>query len=204
MPIYERSRELDVKAAEQANIEFTNGKLLVKHPKLRTAFTNKYSSVEVLVELPTGSDVQGRTPTGDIRVEQATGAQLKTTGGKVIVDHVTGQADVSGNVDIRVRQVDGGAVVKNIRGDSWVGEVVGTLPANSANGHITVNVARAAVNAHTSNGDIRVGELGSGTVGLYTATGEVEVGIPQGIAARLDAHTSTGRVRNYLEAPDAS
>jgi DUF4097 and DUF4098 domain-containing protein YvlB len=129
--------------------------------------------------------------------------RLKTTGGKVIVDHVTGQADVSRNGDIQIRQVDGGAVVKNIGGDSWVGEVAGDLRANSANGGITVDVARAAVHAKTANGDIRVGELGSGTVDLYTATGELEVGVPQGTAAWLDARSSTGRVHNYLEAPDA-
>lgn len=55
----------------------------------------------------------------------------------------------------------------------------------------------------TFGGRGRVGEFGSGTVDLYTATGELEVGIPQGTAACLDAHTSTGRVHNYLEASDA-
>ncbi|GAA4465004.1 DUF4097 family beta strand repeat-containing protein [Phytohabitans houttuyneae] len=216
------SWELDVKAAEQANIEFADGKLLVKHSKLRTAFSNKYGSVEVLVQLPTGSDVQGdtakgrylvegvvgscqlKTPTGDIRVERAAEVRLRTTSGKVSVDHVTGQADVSANGEIRVRQVDGGAVVKNIGGNSWVGEVAGDLRVNSANGHITVGAARAALNARTASGDVRVGELGTGPVDLYTATGEVEVGVPAGITARLDAHTSAGRVRNQLEAPAPS
>jgi hypothetical protein len=36
-------------------------------------------------------------------------------------------------------------------------------------------------------GAIRVGELGGGTADLYTATGELEVGVPRGTAARLDA-----------------
>jgi hypothetical protein len=52
-------------------------------------------------------------------------------------------------------------------------------------------------------GAIRVGELGSGTADLYTATGELEVGVPHGTAAWLDARSSTGRMHNYLEAPDA-
>jgi hypothetical protein len=52
----------------------------------------------------------------DIQVGQAGGQRPKTTGGKVIVDHVIGEADVSGNGDIRI-QVDGAAVVKNIGGD---------------------------------------------------------------------------------------
>lgn len=180
------SWELDVKAAEQADVEFADGKLVVKHPKLRNLWATRYGTVHVRVELPTGSDVQGdtakgdylvegvvgscrlKTPTGNIRVEQATDVRLRTTGGRVTVDHVTGQADVRGNGDIRLRRVDGGAVVKNILGD------------------------------------IRVGEIGSGTVDLYTATGDVEVGVPQGTAARLDAHTSAGRVRNHLEAPEQS
>lgn len=212
------SWELDVKAAEQATVELTDGKLVVKHPKLRTAFNRRYGRVEVLVELPSGSDVQGdtakgdyvlegvvgscrlKTATGDIRVSQAAGVRLKTTGGTVIVDHVTGDAEVSGNGDIRVRQVDGGAVVKNIGGDSWLGEVAGDLRVNSANGGITVDMARASVNARTASGDIRVGELGSGTVDLYTPTGEVEVGVPSGTAVRLDAHTSAGQVRNQVDA----
>ncbi len=213
---------LDVKAAEQATVEFAEGKLLVKHPKLRTALATKYGSVDVLVELPTGSDVQGdtakgrylvegvvgscrlKTAVGDIRVEQAAGVRLKTTGGTVVVDHVAGPAEVSGNGDIRVRRVDDGAVIKNIGGHSWVGEVVGDPRAKSANGGITVEVARAAVNAKTANGDIRVGELSGGTVDLYTATGEVEVGLPEGVAARLDAHTAAGRVRNSSEMPEKS
>jgi DUF4097 and DUF4098 domain-containing protein YvlB len=214
--------ELDVKAAEQATVEFADGKLRVKHPKLRTALTKKFGSVEVLVQLPTGSDVQGdtakggyvvegavgscrlKTPTGDIRVEQAAGVHLRTTGGKVIVDHVTGEADVSANREIRIRQVDGGAVVKNIGGDSWVGEVAGDLRVSSANGHIVVDAAHADVDARTASGDVRVGEVRTGKVDLYTATGEVAVGVPEGTTAHLDAHTSAGRVFNHLETPNQS
>lgn len=213
------SWELDVKAAEQAVVSFADGKLLVRHPKLRTVFTSKYGSVEVLVELPAGSDVRGgtangdcvvegavgscrlKTPTGDIRVERAADVRLKTTGGTVVVDDVTGQADVSGNGDIRIGRVGGGAVVKNIGRDSWIGEVAGDLQVDAINGDITVGVARAGVDARTANGAIRVGELGSGPADLYTATGGVTVGATGGSAIELDAHTSAGRVRNTVTTP---
>ncbi|NKQ54732.1 DUF4097 domain-containing protein [Amycolatopsis sp. K13G38] len=212
--------DLDVKAAEQVSIDFADGELTVRHPKLRTAFNTRYGSVEVLVQVPTGSDVHGvtakgkhlvegvvgscrlKTATGDVRIEQAADVRLKTTGGKVLVDHVTGRADVSGNGDIRLNRVDGGAVVKNIGGDSWIGEVAGDLRAHASNGHITVDVARAGVDAKAAVGDIRVGELGSGPVELYTAAGELEIGVPQGTAAALEARASVGRVRNRLDAPE--
>lgn len=211
--------ELDVKAADETAIEFADGKLTVKQPKLRNLWTTKYGSVQVLVQLPTGSNVQGdtangeyvvegavgscqlKTPVGNIHVEQAADVRLRTTSGTVTVDHVTGQAEVSGNGDIRIRQVGGGAVVKNIGGNSWLGEIAGALRANSANGGITVEVAHAAVNAKTASGNIRVGELGNGAVDLYTATGTVELGVPDGTAPLLDARTTAGRVRDNLLTP---
>lgn len=209
---------LDVKAAAQTDVAYTDGKLLVKQPKLRNLWTAKCGAVEVLVRLPTGSHVHGdtakgdfvvegavgtcrlKTPTGDIRVAQAGQARLRTTGGTVAVDHVTGDADISGNGDIQIGRVDGAAVVKNISGRSRVGEVGGDLRMNSANGLISIDVARAAVRAKTATGGIRVGEAGDGDVDLFTATGEVEIGVRQGTAAIVDARASAGRVRNYLDA----
>lgn len=160
--------ELDVQAAEQVVIVFTDGKLQVRHPKLRTLFSKKYGEVAVLIELPTGSDVQGYTAKGNYVVDGEVGAcQLKTA-----------------------------------NGDIQVGEVAGDFRAKSATGNISVDVARAAVNVRTASGAIRVGRLGTGAADLYTATGEIAIGVPAGIAARLDAHTSIGRVFNDLDADE--
>ncbi|MGW7680119.1 DUF4097 family beta strand repeat-containing protein [Kribbella sp. NPDC054772] len=161
--------ELDVKAAEQVVVDFTDGKLQVKHPKLRSIFSKRYGSVEIVIELPTGSDVQGYTAKGEYVVTGAVGAcELKTA-----------------------------------NGDIKIGTVIGALRAKSATGDITVDAASAQVHVRTASGDIRVGTLGTGTVDLYTATGEVAVGIPEGTAAALDAHTSVGRVFNTVETPAA-
>jgi hypothetical protein len=54
--------------------------------------------------------------------------------------------------------------------------------------------AGAEVHARTANGDIRVGVLGTGTVDLYTATGEIAIGVPAGTTAALDARASIGRI----------
>ena len=162
--------DLDVKAAEQVVVEFTDGRLQVKHPKLRSIFSKRYGAIEVLIELPTGSQLHGYTAKGEYVVEGEIGScELKTANG-----------------DIRV------------------GTVTGNLRAKSATGHITVDTAGAEVNARTASGDIRVGALGTGPVDLYTATGEVAIGVPAGTAAALDAHTSVGRVFNHLDTADAT
>lgn len=163
--------ELDVKAAEQVIVAFTDGQLQVRHPKLRSMFSKRYGAVEVRIELPAGSDVNGYTAKGRYVVEGRVGScELKTANG-----------------DIRV------------------GTVAGTLKAKSATGHISVDAAGTDVTARTAAGDIRVGTLGTGPVDLYTATGEVAIGVPAGTAATLDAHSSVGRVLNdlpTLENPD--
>ncbi|WP_051326159.1 hypothetical protein [Glycomyces tenuis] len=126
------SRRLDVEAAERLGVEFADGRLTVAP---RAASAGKHGSVRVLVELPTGSDVRGQTEQGehlvrgavgscrlttaigDIRVGRAAEARLRVGDGKVIVDHVTGRAEVRGNGDVRIRRADGGATVENAGGD---------------------------------------------------------------------------------------
>lgn len=162
--------DLDVKAAEQVVIEYADGKLQVKHPKLRSIFSKRYGAVEVMIELPTGSDLHGYTAKGDHVVEGRVGAcELKTANG-----------------DIRVATATG-----NVR-------------AKSATGNITIDDAAAEVHVRTAGGNIHVGTHGTGPVDLYTATGEIEVTLPDGTAAALDARTSIGRVFNHLDnAPTA-
>ncbi|GLZ76626.1 hypothetical protein Afil01_14330 [Actinorhabdospora filicis] len=212
--------DLDVKAARDAEIDFSDGRLTVKHRQMRLAnlFQSRHGRVDVVVELPAGSDVQGttasgsftvegaagavrlKTPTGDVRVERAASLRVRTVGGDVTVGHVTGDADVSGNGAIRLDRVDGDAVVKNIGGTSVLGEIGGDLRVNSANGDITVGAARGTVNVKTASGDLRLGEIGTGPVELYTPNGDVEIGVPHGTAVALDARATAGRVREYAGA----
>ena len=125
---------------------------------------------------------------------------MNTSGGSVTVDHVAGRAEITASGQIRVRQIDGSAAIKNLNGVSWIGEVRGDLRCNSANGDITVDRALGAVAAKTANGAVRIGEVVQGSVELGTAYGELEVGIREGTAALLDARSSYGTVRNTLTA----
>ena len=55
----------DVKAAEQTRVEFANGQLLVKAPKLRQWLSRSGGgSIDVTIELPAGSDVHGTLASG--------------------------------------------------------------------------------------------------------------------------------------------
>jgi DUF4097 and DUF4098 domain-containing protein YvlB len=211
--------DADVRAAQQAKVTYSGGKLLVKGPKKRSLF-GKSGSLEVSIELPAGSDVQATSPMadfacegrfgdcrfktsfGDIQLDEAATVSLKTTYGDIRADRVRGDAEVVGAGRIDVGEIAGTATVMNGNGETTVGEVSGNLRARSANGRISIGVAHAGVDAKSANGSIRVGEVMRGQVVLQAAAGDLEVGIRESTAAWLDLNTGHGSVRNSLGATD--
>jgi DUF4097 and DUF4098 domain-containing protein YvlB len=213
----------DVKAAELTRVECAGGQLLVKAPRLRSWLPRRDGgSIDVTIELPSGSHVRGtgqfadfrcdgalgecriRTGMGQIQLDQVDTLSLKTGIGDIGVDRATGHAEVTaGSGDVRLRALDASAVVKNSNGDTWVGAAGGDLRLSASNGSIAVDLARASVVAKSSNGDVRLGEAVRGSVVLETRLGDLEVGIREGTAAWLDVRSTAGRVHNALEAADA-
>lgn len=215
------SREADVRDAEQTLVELTNGRLTVRVPKRFTLF-GRGSSVDLAIQVPEGSDLQGAASIadvhgsgtlGDCRLKLAMGAvNLGTTGGlqvttgmgDITVDEVRGAADVAtGSGAVRLGSVGAAAVIKNSNGDTWVGSVGGDLRARAANGDVVVDRADASVQARSANGDIRVLGVARGSVSVETSVGVVEIGIRDGSAAWLDVSTGFGRVSSSLTAADA-
>ncbi len=121
-----------------------------------------------------------------------------------MVDRAGGRAEVTaGSGDVRLRELDASADIKNSNGATWVGVAGGDLQVKAANGSIAVDLARASVGAKSANGDVRLGEVVRGLVVLETKIGDLEVGIREGSAAWLDVSSRVGQVHNSLDAADA-
>lgn len=213
------SDESDVQAAERVRVDYANGVLQVTGPKARVFdFSRKTRSVDVSIELPSGSQLSGqvqvgdlngtgslgqcrfKTSTGNVQLERTGALRVDTAAGHVTADDVMGDAEIhTGSGKVRVGDVAGSLVVKNSNGDTTIDAVTGDVRVRSANGDITVDRARASVEAKTSNGSIRIGEVARGSVELGTAIGEVEIGIAEGTAAWLEVNTGFGQVHNLLD-----
>ena len=211
--------ESDVKAAQHVRVDYTNGMLRVTGPKARGFdFSRKTRSVDVSIELPSGSQVSAEMQMGDFRcagrlgecrlktaagnfwLERTGPLRLDTSAGHVTADGITGNAEIStGSGKVQIGEVEGTAVVKNSNGDTTIDAVTGDVRVRAANGDICVERAGAGVDAKTSNGDIRLGEVIRGSVVLGTAMGNLEIGIAEGTAAWLEVNTGFGHVRNLLE-----
>jgi DUF4097 and DUF4098 domain-containing protein YvlB len=207
----------DLRIAEQTRIEYADGSLVVRAPKLLGSLFGRTGSVDVTIALPSGSQLQGeigmgellcegrlgecrfKTGYGEIRLDQAGAVNLHSASGDVTVSQVDGGAEITAsNGAVNVRRIDGPATVKSSNGATWIGEVTGDLRFNGANGGVTVDRAHAGVAAKTANGSVRIGEVTRGAVTLETAAGSLDVGISTGTAAWLDLNTTAGRIRKEL------
>ncbi len=213
------NKKADVMAAEQTRVEYANGTLLVKAPKGWRQWTpwGGHESIDVRIELPAGSTVNGTVgvanlrATGrlgecryhagvaDIALEQAERVDLRCGAGTVSVDTIEGGAEIKTAGSIRIGRIEGVAAIKNANGEVTIGEIAGDARVTASNGSILVGLARSSVVAKTANGDVRVDEVGRGSVVLQSAMGAIEVGIPSGAAAWLDLETKLGHVRNDLD-----
>ncbi|WFF03856.1 DUF4097 family beta strand repeat-containing protein [Micromonospora sp. WMMD964] len=215
------SSKADVSTAEQATVQYEAGKLLIRVPKTwRRYGFGSGPSVDVLIELPTGSRVhaesswaafRGEGRLGECRIKTGSGIRLDGTGpldidsshGEVAVERVAGSARVKASSGkVRLGAVDGPVEIKNSSGDCWIGRSGGDVRINTAYGDITLDATTASVTARTAYGNLRLGEAVRGSIDLTTSYGAIEVGIRRGTAAWLDVSSKHGRVHNALESTD--
>ncbi|MFJ2904755.1 DUF4097 family beta strand repeat-containing protein [Streptomyces sp. NPDC087212] len=213
-------KEQDVRTAEQTEVTYSGGRLQIRTPKQRYLF-GRTGTVDITVELPTGSrvealggwaEVRGEGRLGEVRVKTSSGdVRFDTTGplhltashGSITVDRVEGAAEITtSSGSMRVGTVTGVAVLKNSHGTTSINDVTGDLRVNGANGDIIIERAQGSVRATTANGTLRVAEVARGNVQLETSYGAIEVGVREGTAAWLDVSSGFGSVHSSLTASE--
>ncbi|GAB3906368.1 DUF4097 family beta strand repeat-containing protein [Kibdelosporangium lantanae] len=215
----------DVTFAENTQVTFNRGELVIRGPKIRS-FLTRDGSVDVSVQLPTGSGLTVKAGLGHVHTQGQLGdCEVSTGAGQVAVDHVadlrvknstgTIRAEaVGGNAavntaasTIRIGHVGGEATIKNSTGSTALGDVAGDVSVRAASGEVTIDRAERDVTVKTATGGIRLREVIRGTVEIEAAAGEVEIGVRRGSVAWLDLKSVAGRVRNSMEenapAPEA-
>jgi Toastrack DUF4097 len=218
----------DIKAAENTRVEYDDATrtLSIVSRKPRNRFVNFSSkrpeSIDLVIQLPTGSDVRGeaglgdfqsdgvlgtvalKTDLGSVRLAETGPLNLRSGAGGVTVEGVSGSAKVhNGSSDIRIGAVDGTADLSTGNGRVRVGVVTGPASIKASNGSVSVDRALSDITAASSNGAVQIGEVVRGTVSATSKNGSVEVGVREGSAAWLELNTGVGRVYNELASSGA-
>ncbi|MUL65671.1 hypothetical protein BOO86_14425 [Mycobacterium sp. CBMA 234] len=191
-------RPADVRAAEQAHVDFSHGALTVVVG--RKLLSLGRGAVNVDIALPAQSTFSVAVASADLQIAgTAADCRFNAASGSAVFDSVEGNlkaATASG--DITVHRLLGNATVSTASGDVSIDGMDGTLKFQAASGAATVGILRGTVTSRTASGSLTVTGAESGAVSVATASGRVEVGIAQGTAANLDLDSRSGIVHSDL------
>ncbi|WP_124711812.1 DUF4097 family beta strand repeat-containing protein [Mycolicibacterium nivoides] len=196
-------RASDVRAAEQARVDFHNGTLVVTAGR-KVLSLGRGGAVRVDIALPAGSRLNLSSASADIDADGVySDCRCASASGSVRVATITGniKAD-SASGDISIGDVAGNARIATASGDAAIDRIDGDVKFQAASGSLAVGTLRGHLRHQAASGSVTVGVGISGALSAQTGSGEVEVGIPEGTAARLELKTHSGTVDNGLQTSD--
>ena len=220
------AKAIDRRGAEETTVDFDGRRVTIAGPRPRISWIGPTESVDVKVELPTGSRFTAEIAVGGLRtvghlgatrIKSSTGAvDVDTTGdlwlhashGNATVGTAEGSTEITADHgQIRIGTVTGDAFLKASHGTIMVGESGGDLEAKLSYGDLEITKALASVSAKTAYGSIQLREVSSGSIQVESGYGQVTIGVRPGVPAWLDLSSKDGHVRNELDgdrAPDAA
>jgi len=211
-------KPVDVRGASETKVTFDGTLLTIKAPRPRFTIVGPSESIDIKVEVPSGSRLTVEMSMGGLRTTGRLGAtrlkgslgavEVEATGdlsinnahGSVTVGAVDGSLDITASHgQIRVQSVTGDATLKASHGSVTVGDAGGDVQAKLSYGDLTIDKSAGSIEAKTAYGAITLGEVASGAIQVATGFGDVTVGVRPGVAAWLDVSSKQGNVRNELE-----
>lgn len=196
-------RASDVRAAEQTRIDFHDGRLVVTAGR-KVLSLGRGGAVRVDIALPARSRLDLSSASADVTADGLySDCRFASASGAMRVSTVAGsfKADTASG-DVTVGDLAGNARIATASGEAAIDRIDGDIKFQAASGSLTVGTMRGHVKHQTASGSVTVATAVSGTLSAQTGSGEVEVGIPEGTAARLELKTHSGTVDNGLQSSD--
>jgi hypothetical protein len=216
-----KASQSDVKVANKTKVDFADGRLSVK----TTVSGDKNGSVAITIDLPAGSSLVAYLAHSDVHADGSFGeCELHMASGRVQLDRITrcrptsrparsrsatspGAPTSTGAVEMRISEIKDTVRLSSSGGQIWIGHASADLDLSSGSGGFDIDRADGSVTAKTGDGAIRIGRLTRGQAKLLNRSGNIEVGISEGPAARVDANSKRGSVRSSVppqENPETS
>jgi DUF4097 and DUF4098 domain-containing protein YvlB len=136
---------------------------------------------------------------GQVQLDRISALQANIAAGEVTIGHIAERGTIDGAAfALRISEVTDTVKLSSSGGQTWIGHASADLDLSSGHGGFDIDRAGGSVTAITGDGAIRIGRLTRGQAELANRSGNIEVGISQGTAARVDASSKRGAVRNSV------
>ncbi|MCJ8014475.1 DUF4097 domain-containing protein [Paenibacillus sp. KQZ6P-2] len=141
------------------------------------------------------------TASGDLNLDHVSGdIKGSTLNGKVTAYNVTGSIDLSTNQgNMQAVDISDAATLQAQVGNLSVIRALGKIDARTKNGNIYIDDIQSNLKAETLNGGITArSSLVGGDWDIYSAVGELNVGLPVAGSYKMDGTISYGDIRNQF------
>jgi DUF4097 and DUF4098 domain-containing protein YvlB len=185
------------------------------------------NGVIITIVVPEGSDVAASTASADVEVTGPIGrADLATASGEASADDVAGDVvaktasgaitlgDVGGDLrvntssgDLRCSRVGGRTLFSTASGDIEIGAAADRVEVKTASGGARLGDLSGGARIVGVSGDVRVLAIERGDLHVRSVSGNVSVGVAQGVDLHVDLETLSGQVFSDIpldEAPHGS
>ena len=194
------SRQHDVEAAQNVRVTLTGDALDIRGTASGWRRFVRPPAIEVELEIPQGSRVTVSTGYADVEVTGTVGAcSVRSTGGDLRVEEATRAQLESSYGSVTVGRLEQGGRIESTHGTVRVRAVAGTTTLTSSSGDVALDRAGGDLTVRNTYGAVEIRELWTGTCAVTTSYGSAEIGVPTGTAAYLDLQSQHGRVRSELE-----
>jgi DUF4097 and DUF4098 domain-containing protein YvlB len=165
------SKSRDVTAAEQIEVVYGDGVLRVEAPAAKNRILGNSGSVEVTIQLPAGSRIEGKAACAELRgVGRLGDVVFEGAYRQIKIDEAASVRLTAIDGDVEVGRLGGPAEISTARGDIRITEAVrGTVVLRTQSGSISVDAAAgvsAALDAGTGHGRISNALKNDGTAAL--------------------------------------
>ncbi|WP_329344799.1 DUF4097 domain-containing protein (plasmid) [Streptomyces sp. NBC_00663] len=164
------AKNSDVQTAERTSVDYADGVLRIRTAEPKSQLRGS-GSVEITVQLPTGSRVEARTASTELESVGRLG-DLVFEGAyrRISIDEAASVRLTAIDGDVEVRRLGGPAEISTARGDIRIGEAVrGEVVLRTQSGNIAVSAANgvsAALDADSGYGRISNTLKNDGTTDL--------------------------------------
>lgn len=165
------ARSRDVQAAEQTTVGYADGVLQIHTPKSKNQLFGPSGSLEVTVQLPAGSRIEGKAASSELRgVGRLGDVAFEGAYRQIKIDEAASVRLTAIDGDVEVGRLGGPAEISTAKGDIRIAEAVrGTVTLRTQSGDISVAAAAgvsAALDAGTGHGRISNALKNDGTAEL--------------------------------------
>jgi len=203
----------------EAEVAQNGDEIVVRIPRARLGLFGMGGAIEARVHAPLGSAANlsngsGRIETtgrlgaidassgsGTIRLDDSSAARARTGSGDIAIAASAGSVEAkTGSGRITVGKVGADARISTGSGHAELAEATGDAHLSTGSGDIEIGQAGDSLEAFAASGNVKVRRADHGRVRAKTISGQVSIGVANGVAALLDITTMSGRVNSELEA----